>query len=70
MAREWFRSIDDAGRGQTLRYPGPPWRLHGTPATLRRPAPLLGEHNMEVFRESGLAPDAIAALTSDGTPAR
>ncbi|MDA0269556.1 MAG: CoA transferase [Chloroflexi bacterium] len=70
VAREWFRSIDDAGRGQTLRYPGPPWRLHGTPATLRRPAPLLGEHNMEVFRESGLAPDAIAALTSDGTPAR
>jgi len=69
-ARDWFRSIDDAGRGRTLRYPGPPWHLHGTPATLRRPAPLLGEHNNEVFLESGLAPDAIAALTSDGSGAR
>lgn len=69
-ARGWFRSIDDVGRGRTLRYPGPPWHLHGTPATLRRPAPLLGEHNIEVFRESGLAADAIAALTAGGSQAR
>jgi len=68
-ARGWFRSIDDTGRGRTLRYPGPPWHLHGTPATLRRPAPLLGEHNSEVFHESGLTADAIAALASGGSPA-
>ncbi len=50
-ARGWWSDIEDAGRGRTLRYPGAPWLLHGTPATLRRPAPLLGEHNAEVLAD-------------------
>lgn len=49
--RNWFVDLQDSGRGVTLHYPGPQWDLHGTPATLRRPAPLLGEHNDEVFAE-------------------
>ena len=60
-ARDWFVEIDDPGRGRRLRYPGPPWKLHGTPAALRRPAPLLGEHNDEVFAALG-----AAASTGDG----
>ena len=52
-AREWFVDLEDPGRGVTLHYPGPQWQLQGTPSTLRRPAPLLGEHNDEVFAEIG-----------------
>ncbi len=59
-ARDWWRDIEDPGRGR-LRYPGFPWALHGTPATLRRPAPLLGEHTDEVLTEAGLAEDERAA---------
>ena len=44
-ARDWFIDLPDPGRERTLRYPGPPWRFASTPATLRMPAPLLGEHN-------------------------
>jgi len=40
MARE------DTG---TLKYPGAPYQLSGTPWKLSRPAPMLGEHNEEVF---------------------
>jgi benzylsuccinate CoA-transferase BbsE subunit len=58
-ARDWFVEIDDPKRGRRLRYPGPPWRLHGTPARLRRPAPLLGEHGAEVLAE-------IAAAAGEG----
>jgi formyl-CoA transferase len=40
----------------------PPTRFARTPATLRRPAPLLGEHNDEVLREAGYDDTQIAAL--------
>ncbi|HJM74651.1 MAG TPA: CoA transferase [Dehalococcoidia bacterium] len=64
--RGWWREIEDAGRGKTLRYPGPPWQFEGTPATLRRAAPLLGEHNQEIFGELGLSTDEIGALATEG----
>ncbi len=60
--RDWFLEVEDAGRGRTLRYPGFPFRLHGTPPTLRRPAPLLGQHTAEVLAEAGLPAEEIAAL--------
>ena len=61
-ARDWFVEVDDRGRGRTLRYPGPPWKMHGTPASLRRPAPLLGEHNAEVFGALGIDATELARL--------
>lgn len=65
-ARGWWREIEDPGRGKTLRYPGPPWQFEATPATLRRPAPLLGEHNDEIFGALGLSADEISALAAEG----
>jgi len=65
-ARDWYRTIEDPGRGRSLRYPGPPWQLRGTPATLRRPAPLLGQHTTEVLAEAGLAAADIEALIQAG----
>jgi crotonobetainyl-CoA:carnitine CoA-transferase CaiB-like acyl-CoA transferase len=64
VARDWFVEIEDPARGRTLRYPGPPWQLRGTPATLRRPAPLLGEHTVEVLTEAGLSENELSALST------
>ncbi len=60
-ARDWFTDLEDPGRGVTLHYPGPQWQLHGTPWSLRRPAPLLGEHNNELFTELGIDVSAEGA---------
>jgi crotonobetainyl-CoA:carnitine CoA-transferase CaiB-like acyl-CoA transferase len=43
----------------------PPVRFSATPASVRRHAPMLGEHGREVLREVGLSDDAIDALVGD-----
>ena len=48
LARRWFREIDHPRVG-TLKYPGPPVRLHGSPLKVSGPAPMLGEHSDDVL---------------------
>lgn len=47
-AREFFVKVNHKEAGQ-LTFPGAPYKLSGTPWRIERPAPLLGEHNEEVF---------------------
>jgi len=49
-----------------LRQPRPAARFERTPAAIRRPAPLLGEHTGEVLGELGLETGEIAALRERG----
>ena len=53
-------------RGGRLRQPRPPGRFHGTPSSLHRPSPDLGEHTDEVLRELGLDDTAVAQLRVEG----
>jgi crotonobetainyl-CoA:carnitine CoA-transferase CaiB-like acyl-CoA transferase len=46
----------------TIRALGIPVKLSETPGTIRRPAPLLGQHSEEVLREAGFSGEEIAAL--------
>lgn len=55
-----------AGR---MRQPRPAARFERTPAALRTPAPLLGEHTDAVLADLGLAPAQLAALRAAGVVA-
>jgi formyl-CoA transferase len=53
--------------GGRVRMLGFPFRASATPASIRRPAPLLGEHTAEVLREVlDLSPAEISALAESG----
>jgi crotonobetainyl-CoA:carnitine CoA-transferase CaiB-like acyl-CoA transferase len=54
------------GRVATL---GPPVKFSATPAAVRGPAPLLGQHTGEVLGELGYSSDAIASLAATGAVA-
>jgi benzylsuccinate CoA-transferase BbsF subunit len=61
----WLR-LEHPEMGETL-YNAPPFRLTGTPATLTRPAPMLGQHTEEICREVlGLDDAEIARLAAEG----
>jgi crotonobetainyl-CoA:carnitine CoA-transferase CaiB-like acyl-CoA transferase len=49
---------------------GCPLHFSATPASVTRPAPLLGEHTREVLGEHGFAAAEIDALVADGTVAQ
>ncbi len=55
-----------AGR---LRQAGPAASFEATPATVRRGAPLLGEHTDELLGEAGFSAEGIATLRGDGVVA-
>ncbi|HRX89550.1 MAG TPA: hypothetical protein P5528_08890, partial [Steroidobacteraceae bacterium] len=49
-----------------LRMPSLPVNFGATPADIRRHAPRLGEHSVEVLREAGLTDAAIEQLRKAG----
>jgi crotonobetainyl-CoA:carnitine CoA-transferase CaiB-like acyl-CoA transferase len=55
------------GAARVLGFPA---RASATPASVRRPAPRLGEHTSEVLGELGVAPDEIERLVATGVVAR
>ena len=51
QSRGHFVDVQRAMGGRTLRMPGAPYQLSATPWRVQRPAPRLGEHDVEVWAE-------------------
>ncbi|WP_162606619.1 CaiB/BaiF CoA transferase family protein [Jiangella asiatica] len=66
-SRDFFVDVDDPEVGRTLTYPGPPYRLSGTPLPGPRPAPRRGADNVDVYvKEAGLSPAELESLAARG----
>ena len=64
-ARGFFATITHPATGP-LQYPGVLYKFSESPWDIRRPAPLLGEHNNEVYTKLGLSPTEIEELKKQG----
>ncbi len=60
-SRGFFAVIDHSVAGP-LQYPGAPYRFAVTPWAIRRPAPLIGQHNHEVYSAAGLDTEGLRRL--------
>jgi len=65
-AREYFIEIEHPCAGSQF-YPSLPFRLSQTPSRVSRPAPLLGQHNKEVYcQRLGYGQEELIRLTQAG----
>jgi crotonobetainyl-CoA:carnitine CoA-transferase CaiB-like acyl-CoA transferase len=64
-ARNYFVRIEHPELGDTLTYPGPPFRMKGSPGTWRR-APMIAEHNEAVYGELGISRERLVTLKQAG----
>ncbi len=64
--RDFLQPVHHHALDDTLRYPGPPYRLSETPWAIRRRPPHIGEHNLEVYGELGLTEKELEALSGAG----
>jgi len=62
-ARGFWEKVDHPELGDTITYPGAPVRLGDTPWKIYRRAPLIGEHNEEVYKnELGFTDEEFASM--------
>jgi crotonobetainyl-CoA:carnitine CoA-transferase CaiB-like acyl-CoA transferase len=65
-ARDFFQEVDHPVIGR-IKVPFRLWSMSDGAAVYRRPAPLLGQHNVEVYSEMlGLDANRIATLAANG----
>ena len=64
-AREMLVELDHPSAGR-ITVPGLPVKCSGTPGSIRRPPPRLGEHTEEVLSEVGISAGEILRLRSQG----
>jgi len=66
IAREFFTQVSHPLAG-TMKYPGAPFKLSGTPWSIERPAPLIGQHNEEIYGgELGMKGEELMQLQEKG----
>jgi crotonobetainyl-CoA:carnitine CoA-transferase CaiB-like acyl-CoA transferase len=63
--REFWVDVDHPVTGK-LTYPGAPFKMEETPWRVSRPAPLLGQHNEEVYGELGYSKEDLVVLREKG----
>ena len=67
VSRSFFVDVEHPEQGDTLRYPGAPYRLSGTPWGIRRRPPFIGEHNRDIYEgELGFTAEQTELLRARG----
>jgi crotonobetainyl-CoA:carnitine CoA-transferase CaiB-like acyl-CoA transferase len=66
LAASGFWQVAEHPQEGTIRMASYPATFSETPASIRRLAPRLGEHSVEVLREAGLAEDKIQEMLTRG----
>jgi crotonobetainyl-CoA:carnitine CoA-transferase CaiB-like acyl-CoA transferase len=65
--RGYWRSVEHPEVGRAFAYPGPFARFDATPIVYRRRAPMIGEHNREIYAgELGMSEDRMRELRKSG----
>lgn len=66
-ARNFWQSVDHPELGNSILYPGGFAKFSEAPCGIWRRAPLIGEHNEEVYcREMGMTKEELAKLKEEG----
>ena len=66
-ARGYWRPLEHPELGQVFQYPGPFARFSATPIAYRRRAPMVGEHNGEIYADDlGFTAQQLATLQAQG----
>ncbi|MFC1815897.1 CaiB/BaiF CoA transferase family protein, partial [Thermodesulfobacteriota bacterium] len=66
-ARRYFVPVEHSELGVKLKYLGPPFGLSLTPWKIAKRAPLVGEHNQEIYQnEIGLSKRELTSLAEAG----
>jgi crotonobetainyl-CoA:carnitine CoA-transferase CaiB-like acyl-CoA transferase len=63
--RDYFVEIDHPVTGK-LKHPGLPFKMAASPGQISRPAPLLGQHNDEVYEGLGYTREDLVRLRERG----
>jgi crotonobetainyl-CoA:carnitine CoA-transferase CaiB-like acyl-CoA transferase len=65
--REFWVNLEHPELGESITYPGPFTVLTETPVQIRCRAPLIGEHNEEIYlKELGLSQEELETLMGEG----
>jgi crotonobetainyl-CoA:carnitine CoA-transferase CaiB-like acyl-CoA transferase len=64
--RGFLQKLEHPEIGETITYPGAFVKLSATESGLRRRAPLIGEHNKEVYADLGLSDEDLLILKQSG----
>jgi crotonobetainyl-CoA:carnitine CoA-transferase CaiB-like acyl-CoA transferase len=65
-ARKYWEQVEHPELGEIISYPGAAVKASLMPMGIRRRAPLIGEHNQEVYRELGFSEEELTALKQGG----
>jgi crotonobetainyl-CoA:carnitine CoA-transferase CaiB-like acyl-CoA transferase len=67
QARGYWQEVEHPEIGETVKYPGAPVKLSGATWQIRCRAPLIGEHNREIYGgELGYSQEQLVLLKSRG----
>ena len=65
--RGYWEAVEHPELCESITYPGAPIKIPDAPWRISRRAPLIGEHNQEVFEgELGLSPEQMGVLKANG----